>query len=122
MESVSKKNSVDGLKKVLVKRKIKNDLKIRLRPAPDMNEFTKDLKAEVAEGLEKLLEGGVISKEDRDAIREDLANSINLAVNIPIIGEAIEKQVIKFFLRAVEMIAGRIAKKLIGGIVTKMNG
>lgn len=122
METEYKKNSIDGLNKILVKRKIKNEAKQRLRPAPNMNEFTKDIKAEVAEGLEKLLEGGIISAEDRDAIREDLANSINLAVNIPIIGEAIEKQIIKFLLRAVELIAGRVAKKLIGGIVTKMNG
>ncbi len=84
----------------------------------------KTLRQEAADELERLLQGdfALLDDEEKDKIRNQLIDALNKVINIPIIGEVIERRIIKVLVRAAEVIAAKYTRKLIGDIADKVRG
>ena len=74
----------------------------------DPNDSFRD---EVAQELEEFLGGDIFSPEDRKEMRKELADDLNGLIDVPYIGERIEKFIIVALLRVAEFVAIRFAKK-----------
>ena len=82
------------------------------QPNPITTMPEQNLREIIEPELDQLFAEGLLSNEDKDKIREAIVEKLNKAINIPIIGEAVEAAIFRVALKIAEKIAGKFAKEL----------